>query len=117
MSSVLSRRRTRLSPARLRADPWHELGRLHSLPGDVVPARAGRTRITYLKGPEPIDDLLVRRADALIKVNTITTPRLRRERFASLGRLLSSDDRSEHLPTRKALTPRFSSAASVEGVA
>jgi cytochrome P450 len=86
-------------------------------PGDIVPARAGRTRIAYLKGPEPIDDLLVRRADRLIKVNSITTPRLRRERFASLGRLLSSDDRSEHLPTRKALTPRFSSAASASGLA
>jgi cytochrome P450 len=117
MSSILSRRRTVLSPARLRADPWSELGRLHALPGDVVRARAGRTRIAYLKGPEPIDGLLVRRADQLIKVNTITTPRLRRERFASLGRLLSSDDRAEHLPTRKALTPRFSSAASASGLA
>jgi cytochrome P450 len=82
-----------------------------------VRARAGRTPITYLKGPAPIDDLLVRRADHLIKVNTITTPWLRRERFSSLGRLLSSDDRSEHLPTRKALTPRFSSAASASGLA
>src|SRR5512132_3157664 len=117
MSSILSRRRTVLSPARLRADPWSELGRLHALPGDVVRARAGRTRIAYVKGPEPIDELLVRRADQLIKVNTITTPRLRRERFASLGRLLSSDDRAEHLPTRKALTPRFSSAASASGLA
>ena len=80
-------------------------------------ARAGRTQIAYLKGAEPIDDLLVRRADQLIKVNSITTPRLRRERFASLGRLLSSDDRSEHLPTRKALAPRFSSAASASGLA
>ena len=80
-------------------------------------ARAGRTRITYLKGVAPIEDLLVRRADHLIKVNTITTPWLRREQFSSLGRLLSSDDRSEHLPTRKALTPRFSSAASASGLA
>jgi cytochrome P450 len=117
MSSILSRRRTVLSPGRLRTDPWPELGRLQVLPGDVVRARAGRTRIAYLKGPEPIDELLVRRADQLIKVNTITTPRLRRERFASLGRLLSSDDRAEHLPTRKALTPRFSSAASASGLA
>ena len=52
-------------------------------------ARAGRTQIAYLKGAEPIDDLLVRRADQLIKVNSITTPRLRRERFSWLGRLLS----------------------------
>ena len=114
---ILSRRRTTLSPARLRADPWSELGRLQALPGDVIRARAGRTRIAYLKAPEPIDDLLVRRADSLIKVNSITTPRLRRERFAPLGRLLSSDDRAEHLPTRKALTPRFSSAASASGLA
>ena len=114
---ILPHRRATLSPARLRADPWSELGRLHALPGDAVRARAGRTRILYLKAPEPIDDLLVRRADSLIKVNSITTPRLRRERFASLGRLLSSDDRSEHLPTRKALTPRFSNAASASGLA
>jgi cytochrome P450 len=117
MSSVLARRRAVLSPARLRADPWGELARLHAAPGDVVRARAGRTRIAYLKGAEPIDELLVRRADRLIKVNTITTPRLRREHFSSLGRLLSSDDRSEHLPTRKALAPRFSSAASASGLA
>jgi cytochrome P450 len=82
-----------------------------------VRARAGRTRIAYLKGADPIDDLLIRRADQLIKVNSITTPRLRRERFSSLGRLLSSDDRAEHLPTRKALAPRFSSAASASGLA
>jgi cytochrome P450 len=117
LRAVLPRRRIGLSPARLRADPWGELARLHARPGDVVRARAGRTRIAYLKGPAAIDDLLVRRADGLIKVNTITTPRLRRERFASLGRLLSSDDRAEHLPTRKALTPRFSSAASASGLA
>jgi cytochrome P450 len=82
-----------------------------------VRARAGRTHITYLKGVDPIEDLLVKHADGLIKVNSITTPRFRRERFASLGRLLSSDDRAEHLPTRKALTPRFSSAASASGLA
>jgi cytochrome P450 len=117
LRAILPRRRTVLSPARLRADPWRELGRLHARSGDVVQARAGRTRIAYLKGPDPIDDLLVRRADRLIKVNTISTPRLRRERFASLGRLLSSDDRAEHLPARKALTPRFSSAASASGLA
>ena len=87
---ILPHRRATLSPARLRADPWSELGRLHALPGDAVRARAGRTRILYLKAPEPIDDLLLRRADSLIKVNSIATPRLRRERFASLGRLLSS---------------------------
>jgi len=109
--------RIRLSPGRLREDPWRELARLHARPGDIVRARAGRTRITYLKGVAPIEDLLVRRADHLIKVNTITTPWLRREQFSSLGRLLSSDDRSEHLPTRKALTPRFSSAASASGLA
>src|SRR5436190_9134846 len=113
---MLSRRNV-LSPARLRADPWGELGRLHALPADIVRARAGRTRIAYRKGADPINDLLVRRADGLMTVNTITTPRLRRERFSSLGRLLSSDDRSEHLPTRKALTPRFSSAASASGLA
>jgi len=117
LRAILPRRRAVLSPARLRADPWRELARLHAVPGDVVRARAGRTRIAYLKGPEPVDDLLVRRADRLIKVNTITTPRLRRERFSSLGRLLSSDDRAEHLPARKALTPRFSSAASASGLA
>jgi cytochrome P450 len=111
------RRRLSLSPRRLRADPWPELARLQARPQDVVRARAGRTRIAYLKGPEPIDDLLVRRADSLIKVNTITAPRFRRERFASLGRLLNSDDRAEHLPTRKALAPRFSSAASSAGLA
>jgi cytochrome P450 len=111
------RRRLALSPGRLRADPWPELARLQEQPQDVVRARAGRTRIAYLKGPEAIDDLLVRRADSLIKVNTITAPRFRRERFASLGRLLNSDDRAEHLPTRKALAPRFSSAASAAGLA
>src|SRR5438552_2014431 len=84
------RRRLSLSPSRLRADPWPELARMQEQPQDVVQARAGRTRIAYLKGPEAIDDLLVRRADSLIKVNTITAPRFRRERFASLGRLLNS---------------------------
>lgn len=117
VTSESQRRRLALSPGRLRADPWPELARLQAQPQDVVRARAGRTRIAYLKGPEAIDDLLVKRADSLIKVNTITAPRFRRERFASLGRLLNSDDRAEHLPTRKALAPRFSSAASAAGLA
>lgn len=89
-----------LSAERLRDEPLAVLAELHAQDGDMVTRVYGGRTVRYLRSPALIEELLATRHDDFTKLNFLPE---HGELQQTRGRLIMSEERSEHVAARKAL--------------